>query len=137
MQAICYPPTGLCKDTRFLICKSEVYQKRTPLYQKRTNSYIIANYSLVNHLCFIPAWVWDNFLQLFVVCTGKELYSGMDNSVFETKIYYADSTGFNIFTYNFIEGSGAHALNEPNNILISKTLAEKYFGKERPFMALH
>ena len=43
--------------------------------------------------------------------------------------YYADSTIFKIFTYKFVEGNAAHALNEPNSIVISKTLAEKYFGR--------
>jgi len=52
-----------------------------------------------------------------------------DNGFYETKVYYADSNVFNIFTYNFVEGNAASALNEPNSIVISKSLAEKYFGK--------
>ena len=53
----------------------------------------------------------------------------MVKDFYETKIYYADSTVFRIFTYPFIEGNAAHALTEPNSIVISKTLADKYFGK--------
>ncbi len=62
---------------------------------------------------------------------GRErtLFKNGNTNFFETKIYYADSTVFNIFSYKFIEGNPAHALNEPNSIVISKTLAEKYFGK--------
>src|SRR5450432_2400926 len=62
---------------------------------------------------------------------GRErtLFRNGTNEFYETKVYYADSTVFNIFTYQFIEGNAAHALNEPNSIVISKTLAEKYFGK--------
>ena len=65
---------------------------------------------------------------------GRErtLFKNGNNNFFETKIYYADSTVFNIFTYKFVEGNAAHALNEPNSIVISKTLAEKYFGKNTP-----
>jgi len=59
----------------------------------------------------------------------RTLFKNGEKSFYETKIYYADSTVFNIFTYRFIEGNAAHALNEPNSIVISKTLAEKYFGK--------
>ncbi|HUZ58651.1 MAG TPA: ABC transporter permease [Hanamia sp.] len=51
-----------------------------------------------------------------------------DNNFYETKVYYADSTVFRIFTYPFIEGNPATALTEPNSIVISKTLADKYFG---------
>jgi len=62
---------------------------------------------------------------------GRErtLFKNGTNEFYETKVYYADSTVFNIFTYQFVEGNAAHALNEPNSIVISKTLAEKYFGK--------
>ena len=59
----------------------------------------------------------------------RTLFKNGDKSFYETRIYFADSTVFNIFTYRFIEGNAAHALNEPNSIVISKTLAEKYFGK--------
>jgi putative ABC transport system permease protein len=62
---------------------------------------------------------------------GKErtLFKNGENNFYETKIYYADSTVFKIFTYPFIEGNAAHALTEPNSIVISKSLADKYFGK--------
>lgn len=59
----------------------------------------------------------------------RTLFKNGENSFYETKVYYADSTVFNIFTYKFIEGNAEHALIEPNSIVISKTLAEKYFGK--------
>jgi putative ABC transport system permease protein len=62
---------------------------------------------------------------------GRErtLFKKGDNGFYETKIYYADSTIFNIFTIKFVEGNAANALNKPNSIVISKTLAEKYFGR--------
>ncbi len=59
----------------------------------------------------------------------RTMFRNGDNRFFETKIFYADSTVFNIFTYKFIEGAATHALAEPNSIVISKTIAEKYFGK--------
>ncbi|CAN5483542.1 ABC transporter permease [soil metagenome] len=62
---------------------------------------------------------------------GRErtLFKNGNTGFYETKAYYADSTIFKIFSYKFIEGNAATALNEPNSIVISKTLAEKYFGK--------
>ena len=59
----------------------------------------------------------------------RTLFKNGNNSFYETKIYYADSTIFNIFTNRFLEGNAGSALNEPNSIVISKSLAEKYFGK--------
>ncbi len=62
---------------------------------------------------------------------GKErtLFMKGTNGFYETKIYYADSNIFNIFTCRFVEGNPANALNNPNSIVITRTLAEKYFGK--------
>jgi len=62
----------------------------------------------------------------------RTLFKNGEKSFYETKVYYADSTIFNIFSYKFVEGNPTHALNEPNSIVISKTLAEKYFGKNTP-----
>lgn len=59
----------------------------------------------------------------------RTLFKNENRVFYETKIYYADSTVFNIFTYHFVEGNATSALNAPNSIVISKTLATKYFGK--------
>ena len=62
---------------------------------------------------------------------GRErtLFKQGESNYYETKIYYADSNVFKIFTAKFIEGNPLTALNEPNSVVISKILAEKYFGK--------
>ncbi len=52
-----------------------------------------------------------------------------NDGFYETKVFYADSNVFNIFSYHFLEGNAKNALTEPNSVVISKTLAEKYFGK--------
>jgi len=59
----------------------------------------------------------------------RTLFKKGNEGFYETKIYYADSNIFKIFTCKFLEGSAAIALNKPNSMVISKTLAEKYFGK--------
>ncbi len=59
----------------------------------------------------------------------RTLFKNGDREFYETKVYYVDSNVFRIFSHKFIEGNPATALNEPNSIVISKTLAEKYFGK--------
>ena len=60
----------------------------------------------------------------------RTLFKNGDKGFYETKIYYVDSTIFNVFTHPFVEGTAATALNAPFDIVISKTLAEKYFGKK-------
>jgi putative ABC transport system permease protein len=59
----------------------------------------------------------------------RTLFKNGSNNFYETKIYYVDSNVFKIFTVNFVEGN-YNALNQPNSIVISRTLAEKYFGKK-------
>src|SRR5688572_10897431 len=45
----------------------------------------------------------------------------------ERYVAWADSTFFDIFSVNVIEGDAATALKEPSSIVISKKIAEKYF----------
>ena len=47
---------------------------------------------------------------------------------YETKGYQADSTFFNVFTYQFIEGDSRTALNAPNSVVLSQPVAHKLFG---------
>src|SRR3954471_1592898 len=62
----------------------------------------------------------------------RTLFKNGDKGFYETKVYYADSTVFRMFTYKFVEGNAANALDQPNSIVISKTLADKYFGEDKP-----
>src|SRR5450755_1844862 len=62
----------------------------------------------------------------------RTLFKIGNNSFFETKAYYADSNIFKIFTARFLEGNPNTALVEPNSVVINKTTAEKYFGKNVP-----
>jgi len=47
----------------------------------------------------------------------------------EDSVYYADSTVFEVFSHSFIQGDARKALVEPNSIVISSSMAKKYFGK--------
>ena len=51
---------------------------------------------------------------------------------FESNGYYVDSTFFKLFTYDFIYGNAATALNEPNSLVISKEISSKFFGNINP-----
>jgi len=49
-------------------------------------------------------------------------------SFYESKGYLADSTFFRMFTYDFIEGNPATALDDPNTIVLNQEIAKKLFG---------
>ena len=50
----------------------------------------------------------------------------------EDSINYADSTVFRVFTYPFVKGDPKFALNRPNTMVMTETLARKYFGEDNP-----
>ncbi|GLU56525.1 ABC transporter permease [Dyadobacter frigoris] len=54
------------------------------------------------------------------------------NQFYEPNGFYADSTVFEIFSYDFKYGKAENALNQPNTIVLSETLASKMFGNENP-----
>ena len=56
--------------------------------------------------------------------------NGDRKSFYETKGYLADSTFFQLLTYNFKEGNPDLALNEPNSVVLCEEIATKLFGKE-------
>jgi putative ABC transport system permease protein len=64
---------------------------------------------------------WDNMLIRYE-----------DKTFLEDKFLWADSTFFQIFSFNLKEGDPAQVLNEPRKIVVSENMAKKYFGSEDP-----
>lgn len=60
------------------------------------------------------------------------LVSYRDKTFSENNIVFADSTAFEVFDWPMIAGNPKTALNRPNTIVLTKKLAEKYFGVEDP-----
>ncbi len=58
---------------------------------------------------------------------------GQDAKTFEEdNIYFADSTFFSFFPVTLVNGDPATALAVPNQIVISRAVAERFFGAEEP-----
>ncbi|NRB47597.1 MAG: ABC transporter permease [Saprospiraceae bacterium] len=62
----------------------------------------------------------------------KYLLKYEDRAYFEEKGIYADSTLFQILTYDFVAGDPAHALDQPMSIVLSTSIAEKLFAAVNP-----
>ena len=58
----------------------------------------------------------------------RALFSNGEIEFTEEDVYYADSTFFDIFSYDAIEGSTGEALNAPNSIVLTETMAGRYFS---------
>ncbi|MBL6447857.1 ABC transporter permease [Fulvivirga sp. 29W222] len=59
---------------------------------------------------------------------GRNLYKYEDKSFYEEDIFLADSTVFEMFSYQFIAGDSETALDEPYSIVVTESMAIKYFG---------
>jgi putative ABC transport system permease protein len=65
------------------------------------------------------------------VGNGRMMFKNGELHLYEEKIFYSDSNLFKVFTFPFIEGRPENALTEPKSIVLTKTSAEKYFGKNK------
>ena len=54
-----------------------------------------------------------------------------DKEFVEDNFFFADSNVFKVFTFPFVTGKQNSALNNPNSIVISEAVANKYFGSDR------
>ncbi len=63
---------------------------------------------------------------------GRAMISNGDKSIFVKNFYLADSTLFDVFTYEFVAGNPAEALKTPFTIVLTESTAETLFGKEDP-----
>ncbi len=53
-----------------------------------------------------------------------------DRSFHEDKIYFADSSFLELFSYHMLQGDSEKALTQPNSVVISATMAHKYFPNQ-------
>ena len=59
---------------------------------------------------------------------GSKLFKKGNTYITETRVTFADSTLFDVFTFPALAGNTKTALNEPNTVVVNETTAIKYFG---------
>lgn len=62
------------------------------------------------------------------------MYKNGDTRLYENKVFFADSNLFKVFTHKFIEGNAATALMAPNSMVLTQSVAEKFFGKNKSYI---
>jgi putative ABC transport system permease protein len=62
----------------------------------------------------------------------NSLFTVDEVKFYEENVLFADSSFFNMFTVPMIQGDPSTALDAPRSIVLTESLAEKYFGKELP-----
>lgn len=75
----------------------------------------------------------EEYIRLIPATGNSGLAFRYEDKVFtENDVIYSDSNFFSFFSFELIAGDPNTVLNEPNTLVISQALAEKYFGKENP-----
>lgn len=69
-----------------------------------------------------------NFQSPTLALSNKE----SDKAFNESRVFFADSTFLGVFDFNLISGNRESALDNPNSILITASMARKYFPEEDP-----
>lgn len=64
--------------------------------------------------------------------TSRDLYKNGELQFYENDFYLADSTVFDMFSYEFIKGDPATALDLPFTMVLTEKMARKYFGEADP-----
>ncbi len=67
--------------------------------------------------------------------SGDELVKVGDKSYFEKRVAFADSSFFNVFSLEVIRGDITGALADPYSAVITRSIAEKYYGDQDPIGA--
>jgi putative ABC transport system permease protein len=63
---------------------------------------------------------------------GQTLVELEENKFFENRVYYADASVFDVFTYPMIVGDPKTALKSPHSIVLTESMASKLFGEDSP-----
>ncbi|MCK5147603.1 ABC transporter permease [bacterium] len=61
---------------------------------------------------------------------GSHLIKKDNKSFYEENFYFAEKDLFNVLTFQFLQGDPATALEQPNTIVLTESIAHKYFGDE-------
>ncbi len=69
----------------------------------------------------------EEFTRIYSFAGDKLIKKGSEY-INETKVAYVDSTFFKVFSFQSISGRIDESLNEPNSVVITESIAKKYFG---------
>lgn len=67
-------------------------------------------------------------IKAFVRYQGTQRDVKQGSEIKSQEMYYADTSFFSVFSFPFISGNPATALQQPNSVVITEDIAIKYFG---------
>ena len=120
----------------------EFHTSANNIYRIRLDDYkqgVLTNSSVISYQAEAPAIKEtfpevENFVRLHRA-DGMISYrkpSGELVSYHEKKAFYADSSLFDVFSFQLLQGAANQVLRRPESVVISETMAQKYFGRQNP-----
>ncbi len=73
----------------------------------------------------------DQVVRIHKVFSAAKVRSG-DNIFFESRLIGVDTNFFSVFNFPLIKGSRSQALKKPNSIVLTESMANKYFRTDDP-----
>lgn len=90
-----------------------------------SSQYAFPGMSPIDWLHMVPEIELETWFSIFYGDMNVEVNGGQFS---ENGIIAADSSFFKVFSFRLLEGDPQSAITAPNNAVISRTIAEKYFG---------
>lgn len=127
------------KDRLFRLEMTDFWKKPDEGPKKHFFSFLTKDDETKNGLVF-PLVVKDDIKNTFPeiqqvvpIKTEGSKFVKVDRQVFkENKVLYAGESFFNSFSFKLLRGNRDLALADKNNIVLSKSIAKKYFGDSDP-----
>ena len=112
-------------------------------HEKSDHIYRITMKRTDTHYAVTPSMISPTLQRLYPeIKSGVRIYNSgsyrpltirRDDRIFEERSFaYADSSLFDIFSFDLLAGNPETALTRPNTIVINRDMARKYFGDESP-----
>lgn len=64
--------------------------------------------------------------------SDRKIVRYTDKKFYEPGIWYTDNRFFSLFSFKMVKGDAETVLSSPNSVVITESIAEKYFGKKNP-----
>lgn len=103
-------------------------------HKKKDRIYLLTSGSSSNFANPVADFVMDKCpdLESFTRVLHRSVKVKKDNSKIRTEALFADSTFFNIFSFELLEGSPSQVLKLPHSAVITQSYALKTFGSKNP-----
>ncbi len=106
-----------------------IYRLELDLFQSGRWTKSSTNSYMAGEVVKLNSGVIEKVVQM-VKAHGTFSYNNLKFT--EKKSGIVSSTFFDVFTAKFIHGNAESAFDDPNNIVLDKNVAKKYFGEENP-----